>query len=73
MADVDVDVSGQHSVTLPSPAAAVQAPPLPHRTAIVLKGEQLRCVMIYKKGDDLRQVIRLQDVHQTASLCPCVL
>eukprot|EP00877_Chromochloris_zofingiensis_P002248 jgi/Chrzof1/12023/Cz06g18140.t1 len=55
MADVDVDVSGQHSVTLPSPAAAVQAPPLPHRTAIVLKGEQLRCVMIYKKGDDLRQ------------------
>jgi hypothetical protein len=29
---------------------------LAQRTALVQTGQELRCVMIYKKGDDLRQV-----------------
>jgi phosphatidylinositol 3-kinase len=38
------------------PSAVAMLEALPTKTGVVVQGDQLRCVMIYKKGDDLRQV-----------------
>ena len=48
--------SSSGAVAAYRPTAASLLEGLPSKTGVVVQGEQLRCVMIYKKGDDLRQV-----------------